>query len=121
MLKNSALVTLTLRTSPDDCRTNSFGVVVRAAADGFAPVSATYPSSVKACSARRERYTTSRRSVAFWPAPPAGPTRTGRGEGPSARSHEPAGACTRREVGACTDLRGGACATPNSRNVQDAP
>src|SRR5947209_13425892 len=32
-LKNSAFVTLTLRTRPEDCRTNSFGVVVRAAAD----------------------------------------------------------------------------------------
>src|SRR5580704_5287990 len=32
-LKNSAFVTLTLRTSPEDCRTNSFGVVVAAAAE----------------------------------------------------------------------------------------
>src|ERR1700727_1495308 len=36
-LKNSAFVTLTLRTSPEDWRTNSFGVVVAAAAEEPVP------------------------------------------------------------------------------------
>src|SRR5215469_3329991 len=51
-LKNSAFVTLTLRTSPDDWRTNSFGVVVRCASDP--PVSATISSSSSAIALARQ-------------------------------------------------------------------
>src|SRR5947209_19656181 len=62
-LKNSALVTLTLRTSPEDWRTNSFGVVLCWAADGVGAagpgpptVSATVSLSSALFSARRRAW-----------------------------------------------------------------
>src|ERR1700761_642776 len=52
-LKNSALVTLTFRTNPDDWRMNSFGVVLAAAADGVGEALAS-DTSPPECTRRRK-------------------------------------------------------------------